>query len=261
MSKAERELYSEFSDRVETKICYEQPSKDNPYIAESRHLYGYPLKELAAKKSYSENLFLMITGNLPDTQRHELFEKLMSLLMAPGNRHVAIRAATLAGAGRTQIHDIIPIGAAAATGANSGTQVVAGAFMFFSKSIKKAPSELVSEVQDHTDAFPGFGKVYDGVDLCARDIAETLLALNAKTLNLEWGDDLARLIEPYGCGWTIPGVAAAAFRDLGFRRNQAACAYQLALLPAVMAHGLEASSKSPLEYPFLGDDKYEYRPR
>jgi citrate synthase len=75
---------------------------------------------------------------------------------------------------------------------------------------------------------------------------------------ISWGNTLAQLLRPHNYGWLMPGLAAAAFLDLGFHPRVGAGLYQLMAAPGILAHGLEMMNKSRTAMPLVSEDKYIY---
>ena len=134
---------------------------------------------------------------------------------------------------------------------------------FFRKHQKTSPQDLVvamtkveSGVQAWEERFPGFGQEHGDVNCMAVKIAELLLACDGAGKGLLWGEALAKLLRAHRIDWTLSGVAAAVFSDLGFHPRSGVCLFQLMSAPGAIAHGLELANKPITAMPYVSDDDY-----
>lgn len=259
-----RSRNEKFAEKTATKICQEVPSEDNPYIAKKTLCHGYDIIELMRKKSFTDVFFLLFKGELPSKDENELLEALMIALINPGPRHPATRAAMSVGIGKTNNGHILPIASSILSGEYRGGGCIEASMRFFRKNQKKIVLEIYSEQISKIDtaetawetAFPGFGSIFGGVDIVAGDIAKYLNSLKGAGLALKFGSELVDLLKPHGIGWSIPGVAAAVFADLGFQPRSGISLFQLLSSPGLVAHGLELSNKPITSMPYVSDENY-----
>jgi citrate synthase len=266
-----------FAGRTATRICYEQPSAQNPYIAERAYCYGYDLTELMGSCSFVEVFYLLLRGELPSSDDAQILQALMIALMNPGPRHPATRAAMNAAIGKTDPLHILPIASAVLGGRHQGAGDIEAAMRFLRKHQgaavatvwsppladdtvpMSAPTEAV-DVAAEESSCPGFGHHYGGRDLLAASIAEQLLQLPAAGAALKWGQALALHMRADNQGWLMTGVAAAVFADLGFQPRSGGCLLQLLCAPGLVAHGLEMANKPITAMPFVKDENYVIEP-
>jgi len=239
-----------YAKKISTKIWHEQPSEQNPYIAQQSRCHGYDLIELVKGRSYVEVLYLLFRGELPTEQEAAIFEQLLISFINPGPRHPATRSAIVAGVGKTDPVHILPIALSTLSGNFQGAGEVEPAVRFLRKNAKKPPEQVALALLDEGtkpaegdwSIAPGFGSYYGGVDLMAEQLAQQLGTLP-------------------GCGnqqmgWQKTGVAAAVLADLGFLPFACASLYQLISAPGLLAHGLEYCKKPMNSYPFPEDKDY-----
>ena len=55
-----------FTDKIQTSICNEEASDDSPWLAKSVHWQGYSQESLLDSKSYTEVVWLLLRGDLPN---------------------------------------------------------------------------------------------------------------------------------------------------------------------------------------------------
>lgn len=255
---------ADYARRTLTKIWYEEPTQDNPYLAEQCGCHGYDILELAQKRSFVDVLYLLFQGELPTPPQRNVLEILMIALINPGPRHPATRAAMYAGVGKSSPSHILPIALTVLGGSHLGGEEVERSMRFLRKNSKAPPEEVVEllvrieEPPEEGDCHvaPGFGSRFGGIDPIPLKIADTLLKQNCLLQTLSWGQEFAKMLKMYGMGWLATGVAAAVFCDLGFMPRAGAGLFQLLCAPGMLAHGLELANKPITAMPFLDDDHY-----
>lgn len=253
-----------YAKKISTKIWHEQPSEQNPYIAQQSRCHGYDLIELVKGRSYVEVLYLLFRGELPTEQEAAIFEQLLISFINPGPRHPATRSAIVAGVGKTDPVHILPIALSTLSGNFQGAGEVEPAVRFLRKNAKKPPEQVALALLDEGtkpaegdwSIAPGFGSYYGGVDLMAEQLAQQLGTLPGCGKLLFWGDEFSHALHDQQMGWQKTGVAAAVLADLGFLPFACASLYQLISAPGLLAHGLEYCKKPMTSYPFPEDKDY-----
>ena len=253
-----------YASRVVTQIWDEQPSPQNPYLAERCRCRGYDLFDLMENSSFVDMLYLLMRGELPSKEQAKILETLMIAFINPGPRHPAARAAIYAGCGRTQTSHILPIALSVLGGDHLGGAEVTAAMRFLKKHQETAPQAVAEgllqkwmppEKGDRRIA-PGFGSRFNGIEPLSQAIAKRVKKLPGCSSFFQWGDVFSRLIAPRGMGWLSPGICAAVFLDLGFAPREGAGLFQLICAPGLLAHGLELADKPINSLPFLDEEKY-----
>lgn len=253
-----------FVERTATKIWYEQPSDDNPYIAQAALCYGYDLYQLMEKRSFVDVFYLIFRGQLPNPKESKLLQTLMIALISPGSRHPATRAAMNVGIGKTNPLHILPIASTVLGGEYMGGGEIDEAMRFFrnqqSASAETFFQHLMEGYEQHKEtkslSAPGFGTRNGGKEIMAIEIANRLAKLEGAGKALQWGCEFNSLLAPHGLGWLMTGVAAAVFADLGFHPRAGGCLFQLLGAPGLVAHGLELAHKPLTDMPFISDENY-----
>lgn len=248
-----------FASRTATHIWYEESVPENPYVTATAFCHGYDLNELMEKRSFVDVFYLLFRGELPTPAQAQLLQQLMIALINPGPRHPATRAAMNAGVGKTNPLHILPIASAVLGGEYAGGGEVESAMQFFEKYSAEDVQAVVKNIvasEENEILLPGFGLRHGGIDAMAVKLAGQLLSLGAAGPVLKWGSAFARELEAHGKSWTVAGVAAAAFIDLGFNSRTGACLFQLLGAPGLVAHGLEMAGKPILAMPFVSDENY-----
>ena len=252
-----------FSAKISTKIWHEQPCPQNPYLTERCRLHGYDIFDLAEQKSFIEVLYLLFRGELPDRNQAMLLEQLMIMLITPGPRHPASRAAMTAGISKTSAVNILPIGLMALSGEHLGAAEVEKSMKFLQSNLANNPQNLAkkllseSECPDEGDwhIVPGFGSRFGDVDPIPNQFAQRLNKLNAGEA-IKWGNTFASCLESVRMGWLSTGIAAAILSDLKMAPREGAGLFQLISAPGLLAQGMEQTHKPVTDMPFVKDENY-----
>jgi citrate synthase len=256
-----------FTRRTATRIWYEAPSPENPYIAEACRCHGYDLLELIQQRSFVDVLYLLLRGELPLPEQSRLLEALMVALINPGPRHPATRAAMNAGIGKTSTAHILPISLSILGGCHLGGGEAEAAMRFLIKQAGKDPERVASELLHNAPPSegdwhiaPGFGSRFSGIDTVPQKIASVLKSMPGSGKALHWGWEFVDVLKAHGLGWLMPGVAAGVFVDLGFHPRAAAGLFQLASAPGLLAHSLDLAHKPITAMPFIDQEHYVIEP-
>jgi citrate synthase len=254
----------QFATKIATRIWREEPSLDNPYISEKCNCHGYDWTDLMQHCSFPDMLYLLLRGELPTGDQRALLNSTLIALVNPGPRHPATRAAMNAGVGKTDPAHILPISLAVLGGSHLGGAEVEASMRFIKKHLRKDPEKTVETLieaeqkpaEGDWHIAPGFGCRFGGIDIVQENHANVLLNMPGSGHSLQWGSAFADALRPHGLGWLSPGLAAAAFSDLGFLPRAGSGLFQLASAPGLLAHGLEFTNKPYTAMPFIDDANY-----
>jgi citrate synthase len=240
-----------------TRICLEEPSADNPYVAERRYLSGYDVVELWRNGSYLDALLVLMVGELPTPAQRRLLEVLLIGLLNPGPRHPAVRAAMLAGVSKTAPEHLLPIGLLTGSGSQGGALEAASAHAFISANLERSAAAVAAHCLDQQLPTPGFGASFGAVEPIWQQLAADLLQVMPHHPVLLWCDAFAGILQRHRQGWLLPGLTAAVGLTLGLGSRETLGLFQLAIAPGVMAQGMEQTHKPISSNPLLRDDQYD----
>ena len=257
-----------YAEKVSTRIWQEQASESNPYIGQDVRIHGYNYKDLIMKSSFSDTLYLMLTGELPDKARAKLLERTLCAFANVGPRNNAVRAATTAGVSRAFDTHVLPIGMLVLGGKHQGCGDLAAAISFLTSHVDIDTSEAVAtslqtiegnSVSSSTSIIAGFGNYYGSHDPLAADIAECLLDVEGDWKYLQWAKHFSGALNTANneWHWLREGIFAAVCCDLNIPKVMAAALYQLCHAPGLIAHGFEHAGSPTTVLPFVSDDDYE----
>jgi citrate synthase len=257
-----------FTARAATRIWCEIPSVDNPYLAERHLCHGYDQMELLARRGVADTLYLLFRGELPTSSQSALLEAVMVALVNPGPRHPACRAVMNTAVSKTNPAHFLSIGASLLSGSHLGHGEVVASMRYLDTHIESDPATVArkslafSRAEDgDRRVAPGFGTRFGGIDPLANQIGAHLCRLLGAGKGLRWGNAFSSAIGSVGMGWLLPGVAGAAFHDLGFSPRAGGCLFQWMSLPGILAHGLEMAGQPLSAMPFIKNEDYVIEPR
>jgi citrate synthase len=264
----EHDRRTAFAERLRTRIWQELPDQDNPWLATGAQCHGFSHSAMIEHLDYPQTLFLLLRGELPSARQAELLRRFLVAFCNPGPRHGATRATMSAAASGTQTRHLGAIGLALLGGDHLGSGEVESAAAFLARHrdtvdaealARSLSTEMAGDQAGDRRIAPGFGTLYGAIDPYARDLAALLHSGADDRPTLGWGERFAASLHPTGCGWLMPGVAAAVCVDLGFAPRTAGALFQIAALPGLLAHGLEMSRQGLQAIPFVSDENYEMR--
>lgn len=250
-----------FVEKTETRICYEEPSDDNPYITKNSHCHGYDILELAKKRSFVDVLYLLFRGELPTPENSKILEHLMIALINPGPRHPATRAAMNTAVGKTDPAHILPIGLTIMGGQHAGASEVEPAMRFLRKHRKKPVKDVIEslvkeKISSENLLTPGFGSKFGSIEILPQKFVEQILQLPGDHQTLIWANEFCIKVNALNIGWLPTGLAAAVLSDLGFQPRTCIGIFQLLSAPGLLAHGMELANKPVTAMPFISDENY-----
>jgi len=244
----------EFSVKIDTKITSEQSPVHNPYLVEKQLIHGYDHIELLENCNFADIIFLLLKGELPTKDQSVLFNKLAIALINPGVRHPAAQASIIAGVGKSDTVNILPI----TLGIYGGTFDGAGEIESIIRLFRKLSRKPAVEAQDAAlkDTIPSITKHYGDADTYANILIEKLKPYAVGGKVFSWLSELQSLIYPKNIGVTKASITAAILADLGFQPRHGASIMQLLAAPGLLAHGLEYSNKPLTSMVFEPDTAY-----
>lgn len=254
---------NEPSDMLHTRIWEEIPEPDNPFAAAKCFCAGYDVYgEMLGRASWAEYLYLLFRGERPTSVQARVLEDLAIVLANPGPRDPSVTAAMSGGAGGSTYASCLMAALAAGAGQLGGAHEVARAMEAWKKCgqdlaawrefLSRPAAERRADIWLPMEHPPGFDP--HGAS-CAQPVQQALFHLAAAGPggDIAWlRDNRGELEDAADCPLGMPGVAAAAFRQLGFSLQQAEMLCLLLRLPGAAAHALEQEALGWRRFPFYG---------
>ena len=256
-----------FTNKIKTNICKEEVSDKNPWLPKRVYWHGYPQEALIAGKSYTEVIWLLIKGELPDKEQAICFERLFTLLACPSPRSPQARAVMNAAISKTNFENWLPIGMNVANGAYGGALEIYESMRFIKTQLdsdsspealaKEKLSGMTNEHPGETIVAPGFGTSFGETDEYLSSLVDCFSILFS-TDEMKWSQCFVKEIAPHG-GWRLAGLVATILSALGFTAIQALGIFQMAIMPGLLAYADEKSGKPLTDMPFLGEEHYDIK--
>lgn len=243
-----------FSTKLETKITFEQAPEHNPYHVQQQLIHGYDHLDLVENCQFLDVLFLLLRGNLPSKQESKLFNKLAIAIINPGLRHPSAQASIIAGVGKSDTVNILPITLGVFGGQLDGAGNIEETLRYLRKAARKPAADFVEQALNHE--IPSVTQLYGDADTYANILLDTLKTYAGTGKIFAWIYQLQFYIYPKNVGITKTTITAAILADLGFQPRAAASIMQLFSAPGLLAHGLEYSNKPLTSMLFETDDNY-----
>lgn len=244
----------EFSTKLDTKITLEEAPKHNAYHVEKQLIHGYDHLDLLKNCNFFDVFFLLLKGNLPTKRESLLFNKLALALINPGIRHPAAQASIVAGVGKSDAVNMLPIALGVYGGHFDGAGNIEETIRFLRKASRKPVSDFIDEALNKK--IPSITKLYGDADTYSNILLDTLKSYAGEGKVFSWLYQLQFAIFPHNIGVTKTTIAAAILADLGFQPRYGASIMQFFAAPGLLAHGLEFSNKPLTSMLFESDDNY-----
>jgi citrate synthase len=248
---------------IHTKIWQEEPSAENPFVADKCFCSGYDVYgELLNEASWFEYIWLLFKLEKPEPWQVKLLERVAVAIANPGIRDHSIRAAMNAGVGGSTSASTLMAALAVGAGQLGGAREVFIAMEWWAlcgtemdawkQLMANPPKNRRASVWGDIEHTPGFDP--SGTS-CAKPVLKTLETLSpiSQKANLAWLAENREELERYAKSpLSMTGVIATAFVDLGLSCDQAEMFYLFLRLPGAAAHALEQKQLGWKKYPFFG---------
>jgi len=259
----ERKRGDAFCQQISTAVWKETPPPDNPFQVVEARCHGYDHLALINNKSFSDVMFLLFRGELPDSEQGRLFDELLLSVIHPGPRHNASRAAMNAAVTKTNVSHVIPLALNVFSGEWLGSHEVFKCMKFLEQNIKQDPSVVLAETQidlsesegDLSPA-PGFGTVYGDRDPYGQKLANNIESTCVVGEYFLWARSYVDSLSEVGCGWRVTGLFAAGMKDLGFTPYEGEMIFQIASAPGMAAQAAEKFGRPITDMPFIPEENY-----
>ncbi|WP_338849382.1 citryl-CoA lyase [Massilia sp. W12] len=248
--------------KFKTEIWKESAAADNPFTAETVLCCGYDVYgDLLEKIGFLEYLYLLVRRQKPSPVDIQVLQILSVALGNPGPRDPSVHAAMCSGVGKSPASATMFAALACGSGQYGGGHEILLCMQRWQKlgqdltawqnQLSAPPPrarELVWPDPEHPPGFCAHDKT------CAKPVLQTMQAL-CKHLpqgNLAWLAVHQQTLEQSAQrAFSMSGVAAATFHDLGFDQFEAEMIYMLLRLPGAMAHALEQSRLTFRQFPYF----------
>ncbi len=203
------------------------------------HIRGYKLTEMLKKLSFTQAIFLILKGELPNEKEETMMN---AILVASIDHGVAPPSTTVA---RITASTGVPLSTAVATGVAAMGESHAGAIeasaKIFQDAIKKGskPSDIVEKARFKGERLAGYGhKIYE-TDPRTQAILEVAEKTGYKGKHIEIALDIEKELEK-AVGrklcLNIDGITAAVMSELGFSPELGNGFFIISRITGLVAH-------------------------
>jgi citrate synthase len=249
--------------RIRTRIWAKAPDGQGN-MATLCHGYDF-YKDLLGRYSWNDLFFLLLRGELPSKKESSILNLIMTGLINPGPKDWATVAAMTASVSQTTVGNSLLAGAAALQGRYNGGLCVEKAMEMFCDAKQRVAegetiSQLLTPLEKRYPDLPGYGRDRAERDRKAIRVVELIKEGNANGEFLDLALKMEKEIADRKKIWlTLPGVAAAVFRDLGFGPEAGHGLFIVSCLPGVLAHIIEQMDMGGWHtFPFYDAPKYDF---
>lgn len=247
---------------IRTRIWREEAEPDNAFAAATCRCHGYDVHgDLLGRLGWAEYLFLLFRGDAPTAAQAALLNGLAVALANPGPRDPAVHAAMAGGVGGSSAASCLMAALAVGAGGSGGAREVWRAMRNLTdwgldlaawQAGLAEPATGPADVWPAVEHPPGFDR--HGVR-CATPVRKTLDLLSGYGAGpaLAWLRDQRTVLEAAAGGMPLamPGIAAAAFADLGCTPDEGEMLFLLLRMPGAAAHALEQRKYGYKKFPFF----------
>lgn len=247
-------------ESIRTRIWREEPEPNNPFAARRAFCHGYDVfGEMLGQARWVEMLYLLFRGEAPSRNEIDLLEALGVALANPGPRDPSVHAAMCGGTCGSPAASALMAALAVGAGSFHGGREVRAAMEIWAacdtdlaqwQRRLAAPCEATISVWPAMEHAPGFDPHGVTTSLPVLQTLACLAGLSRRSA-LPWLAAHREAIEAAaGHPLALAGVAAAAFRDLGFEPEEGEMLCLMLRLPGAAAHALEQARHGHKKFPF-----------
>lgn len=199
------------------------------------YIRGHDLLELIEKYSFSEVIFLLLRGNLPEPREKELLETILVAAVENGIEAPSLYVPRMIVASGNEFHTALAAGMLAIGEKHGGAAEKCASLLQSGKSAK--------EITEEHNIIPGFGhKIYKDEDPRATAIYKKTKALGFSCNYFEKAYQIEKELEQKR-GKKIPlnidGAIAAGMLELGFDWRLGKALFLISRIVGMSAHVLE----------------------
>lgn len=248
-------------ETIHTRIWLEEPEPDNSFATRAAYCYGYDVYgEMLGRTRWVEMLFLLFRGEAPESAQAELLDALAVALANPGPRDPAVHAAMCGGAcGSTAASCLMASLAVGAGQLSGGHEILRAmeAWAICGDDLDAWRRCLATPITDEISIWPAAEcpPGFDPHGVSTATIVKQSLSCLARLSpgpRLPWLEkSRVHLEAAVDRPLALTGIAAAAFADLGFTKEQGEMLYLLLRLPGAAVHALEQWQYGHKRFPFF----------
>ncbi|WP_297982161.1 citryl-CoA lyase [uncultured Methanobrevibacter sp.] len=214
---------------------------------------GYNQEDLITNLSYSDNVFLILRGRLPNKKESKIFNHILVSFCDHGVTPPSTQSARLIASSGANINNAVA-GGLLSFGKNHAGAIEKAMNLFQNsihainltggkednKKIARLAIDIVNQYQSQSRRIPGFGHRYHDKDPRAVRLLDLAILESAVGPHTKLALVIENILsETKGIGLNVDGVNAALLSDLGFDSKLGLGVFMIGRLPGLVAHAYE----------------------
>lgn len=205
------------------------------------YVYGYDLLKLAQEKSFTEAIYLILKGELPDKNSKKMLDSMLTIAIDHGIEPSSVVAARNVYSGGS------PLQAAVAAGVLAFGEYHGGAIEQSMETLKKyedkGAEKLVNDFAKEGKRVSGFGHRVYSVDPRTQKLLEIAKALGFYGKYVKFALEVEKKLSTASkrLPLNIDGIFACLLLEMGFHPKSGKGFFVIARIPGLVAHVVEES--------------------
>jgi citrate synthase len=201
---------------------------------------GEKLSSLITNASFSETIFLLLTGNKPDQDELAVFNAVLVAAIDHGPGTASGQTSRIVASAKNSVHVSVAAGILAMGERHGGA--IEGAAKFFVDNKENNISEIISKYKENKKYVPGFGHAVLEVDTRSEKLFEVAKKHNYFKTYCEVANNTHEEINKISSkklALNIDGSMAAILLDLGFSVDMMKGVFIISRTPGLVAQTIE----------------------
>ena len=205
------------------------------------YVRGYKLEELVGNLTFTEAIYLVLKGELPDKRTTEMLDAIFVSVVEHSIAPPSIIAARAVISGGNSLNVGVGAGVLAFGEAHGGA--LEGAMKFLQENVDKNPEEVVKEFLASGRRIPGYGhRFYKEFDPRSKKLLEIAKKLGFYGKYAQFAEAVERAIEKIKgkrLVLNVDGAIAAIVSEMGFDWRLGKGFFIIGRIPGLVAHAYE----------------------
>lgn len=202
---------------------------------------GHELTSLIAERTFSETIFLLLTGKLPSEQQKTMFDAMLTAVIDHGPATASAMNARISASASNPVHASLAAGLLG-LGERHGVAVSAAMSYFYDTIDEVDLTELLKERKEEKRYVPGFGHKVLEVDERSEALLEKAKETGVFGKHCEFALETERIlgeISSKPLPLNVDGAIAALLCDMGFDSELGNAVFIIGRVPGLLAHIIE----------------------
>ena len=211
------------------------------HIGYEAYVRGYKLEDLVGNLTFTEAIYLVLKGELPDKRTTEMLDAIFVSVVEHSIAPPSIIAARAVISGGNSLNVGVGAGVLAFGEAHGGA--LEGAMKFLQENVDKNPEEVVKEFLASGRRIPGYGhRFYKEFDPRSKKLLEIAKKLGFYGKYAQFAEAVERAIEKIKgkrLVLNVDGAIAAIVSEMGFDWRLGKGFFIIGRIPGLVAHAYE----------------------